>query len=223
MANFAAYTSWSSDELRNLYFNQNDLNIANQPETWAILGRSISTLKLFNKVVNEPVSLSLYNEFIYLKITIDDNRDITYKIDLPYIEVKLLEENEINLMEYLKGCEFALEIGEERYIQEYASGTLSQEYAMLFKQYMPNVYNMLSLGVLVNQFSDNEIVFSAGYVMIFDLSVDKQALWNIGLSIPRVTKLLVDYHNEEQLQSYLVSKIEEEILKNNLKISEDVN
>lgn len=217
MAKYACYTSWSVDELKAIYYNKDSLNVADQPETWAILGRSISSMKLIHKLRGNEIKFVIENEKFYVKIVIDEAGDLSYSLSLPYIDVPQLEDNAINLMAYLKGSTFYMQIGEKyQYKQDYFDGTLSQEFSRLLKQHLPNMYNVISLGVLVNPLNGNDIIFSAGYIMLFDTSIDKQTLVQVFSKIPRVTKLLVDYQDEKSLQSFLMTKIEEEMMKTNI-------
>lgn len=216
MKNYIVHSKVTKDELKYIYDNMDKFNIVNQMEIWAIIGRSLSATSLISTLTNQKVTFYVRHNNFHLIVTSNKGK-FEYDFNLPRIDVNWLPDSEINLSEYLMGAKFNLKIGEKEYECDYIKGTISEETAFLLKMHFPNQYNVISLGVLIDKFKSNEIIISAGFIMIFTNDVDSNSLLSVVNKIPKVTRLLLAYDTEIKLHEYLILTIEEEILKNNIK------
>lgn len=215
MEKYIVHSKVTQKELKYIYDNMQKFNIVNQMEIWAIIGRSLSATSLISTLTKQKVTFYVRHNNFHLIVTSYEDK-FEYDFNLPRIDVKALPDSEINLSQYLLNSKFTLKIGEKEYECDYIKGTISEETAFLLKCHFPNQYNVISLGVLIDRLNNNDIIISAGFIMIFTNDVNSNELIRVVNKIPKITRLLLEYDSEKKLQDYLILAIEEEILENNL-------
>lgn len=213
MSEYIVHTVVTDDELKHIFKNLKKYNIFNQAETLAIVGRSLSSVGLIHKLTSELIIFKIRHNDFHLNVAIDNGQYI-YDFNLGYRNVDWLPDGAINLAHYLREAQFSLKIGDKEYHCDYQEGTVGDEIATLLQLHLPDFYNVVSLGVLLDKLANNDIIISAGYIMLFKKNINKENLLSVVYAIPRVTKLLIEYNTAAKLQDFLILAIEKEILHN---------